>query len=582
MENYILAAITIELRRLLINQRLGKIIQLGATGLLIETRLRESGWLHISTDPQMLALHLTHRNAKQFYAEARTDTHFVDLFKKYLGNALVTEIEKLGYDRMVRISLLSTDENGVETPRDLVVQLTGRSANVFILEQNLILAALREHNFETGIYIELSLPTDKIDPFYCSPEQLQTLIEMHEGDITATAASSFFGFGTQLAEELSTRAKKHPIDVALKELLNEAFTAETFSASVYSSAPLAELRQEIGCEDFSITCSSIELQHLQNRLRTNFESVNKAADAAQNLIEARKYFIQTKQSLVTELNTRLKKQTTLQRNFLREQAGFSRFEEHQKFGELLLSNLHQAIKSGSSFTVTDYYDPEQAQLSIPAKEFSTPKELAEHYFKSARKARHGIETINARLPEVEASIVKLNQQLERLKSIVTFEDLKECQEEIGTIQRGAMQRKTKTTSPKEKQNPISGVRRYQSSDGYEILVGRTSKDNDNLTLRVAKSFDLWFHAADYPGSHVILRNKSKAIPIPVRSITEAAQLAAKFSQANVKGAGGARIGVNYCEKKFVTKPKGFGVGQVRLSAYKTIIVEPIEAGERIL
>ena len=582
MENYILAAITIELRRLLLNQRLGKIIQLGATGLLIETRLRESGWLHISTDPQLLALHLTQRNAKQFYAEARTDTHFVDLFKKYLGNALVTEIEKLGYDRMVRISLLATDENGVETPRDLVIQLTGRSANVFILEQNLILAALREHNFETGIYLEPSLPTDKLDPFYCSPEQLQLLIETHEGDITATAASSFFGFGTQLAEELSTRAKTQPIDVALKELLDETFIAETFSASVYSSAPLAEMRQEIGREDFPITCSSIELQHLQNRLRTNFESVNKAADATQNLIEARKYFIQTKQSLVTELNTRLKKQTTLQRNFLREQAGFSRFEEHQKFGELLLSNLHQAIKSGSSFTVTDYYDPEQAQLSIPAKEFSTPKELAEHYFKSARKARHGIETINARLPEVEASIVKINQQLERLKSIVTFEDLKECQEEIGTIQRGAMQRKTKTTSPKEKQNPISGVRRYQSSDGYEILVGRTSKDNDNLTLRVAKSFDLWFHAADYPGSHVILRNKSKAIPIPVRSITEAAQLAAKFSQANLKGAGGARIGVNYCEKKFVTKPKGFGVGQVRLSAYKTIIVEPIEAAERLL
>ena len=207
MENFILAAITTELQRVLLHQRLGKIIQLGATGLLIETRLRESGWLYISTDPQLLALHLTPRSAKQFHAEARIDTHFVDLFKKYLGNALVTEIEKLGYDRMVRISLLATDENGVETPRDLVIQLTGRSANVFILEKNHILAALREHNFDTGIYAEPMLPNDKLDPFYCSPEQLKTLIEAHEGDITATAASSFFGFGTQLAEELSTARK---------------------------------------------------------------------------------------------------------------------------------------------------------------------------------------------------------------------------------------------------------------------------------------------------------------------------------------------------------------------------------------
>ncbi len=580
MENFILAAITIELRRLLLNQRLGKIIQLGTTGLLIETRLRESGWLYISTDPQLLALHVTARNAKQFHTEARIDTQFVWLFKKYLGNAIVTEVEKLGYDRMVRFSLLASDENGVETLRDLVIQLTGRSANVFILEQNHILAALREHNFDVGIYSEPTLPTDRLDPFYCSPEQLQTLIEAHEGDVTATAVSSFFGFGTQLAEELALRAKTKPIDAALQELLDQAFSEEPSSATIYSSAPLSELRQEIGRADFSIIYSSIELRHFADRVLTTFDSINKAADAAQNLIEARKDFVQSKQTLTTELNTRLKKQTTLQKNFLREQAGFSRAEEHQKFGELLLANLHQAVKSGSSFTVTDYYEAEQPQLSIPAKEFSTPKELAEHYFKSARKARHGIETINARLPEVEATIQKLNQQIEKLKSIFTFELLNAFKEEVGAIQKGTAP--TKTSNQKDKQKPISGARRYQSSDGYEILVGRTSKDNDNLTLRVAKSFDLWFHAADYPGSHVILRNKNRHQPIPVRSITEAAQLAAKFSQANLKGAGGARIGVNYCEKKFVTKPKGFGVGQVRLSAYKTIIVEPIEAGERLL
>ncbi len=582
MENFILAAITTELQRVLLQQRLGKIIQLGSTGLLIETRLRESGWMYVSTDPQHLALHLTNRNAKQFHAESRTDTHFVDLFKKYLGNALVIEIEKLGYDRMVKFSLLSSDENGAETPRELIIQLTGRSANVFILEKNHILAALREHNFETGIYAESLLPNDKLDPFYCTPERLQTLIETHEGDLATAAAISFFGFGNQLAEELSSRAKNQSADVALTKLLDEAFNAATFNASIYSSAPLPEMKQHIGREDFFINYSSIIFQHQANRVRTEFSSANQAADAANNLIEARKHFILTRQTLTTELNTRLKKLTTLQKNFQREQAGFSRFAEHQKFGELLLSNLHQAIKSGASFVVTDFFDPEQAQLAIPAKEFSTPKELAEHYFKSARKARHGIETINARLPEVEATILKINQQLDQLKSIVTFEELQKAQEEIGTIQRGAIQRKTKSASPKEKQNPISGVRRYQSSDGYEILVGRTSKDNDNLTLRVAKSFDLWFHAADYPGSHVILRNKNKHLPIPVRSITEAAQLAAKFSQANLKGAGGARIGVNYCEKKLVTKPKGFGVGQVRLSSYKTIIVEPIEAGERIL
>jgi predicted ribosome quality control (RQC) complex YloA/Tae2 family protein len=123
---------------------------------------------------------------------------------------------------------------------------------------------------------------------------------------------------------------------------------------------------------------------------------------------------------------------------------------------------------------------------------------------------------------------------------------------------------------------IPGARRYRSSDGYEILVGRADRDNDNLTLRVARSFDLWFHAADYPGSHVILRNPKRQ-PVPPRSIAEAAQLAAKFSQAKDL----PKAAVNYCEKKFVTKPKGFAPGQVRLASFRTILVEPAEAGERV-
>jgi predicted ribosome quality control (RQC) complex YloA/Tae2 family protein len=129
---------------------------------------------------------------------------------------------------------------------------------------------------------------------------------------------------------------------------------------------------------------------------------------------------------------------------------------------------------------------------------------------------------------------------------------------------------------KDRQEKISGARSYRTGEGYELLVGRTDRDNDHITLRVAKSFDLWFHVADYPGSHVILRNPKRQ-PVPQGSIIEAAQLAAKFSQARED----TRVAVNYCERKFVTKPKGFAPGQVRLSSFKTVIVAPREPAERI-
>jgi predicted ribosome quality control (RQC) complex YloA/Tae2 family protein len=129
----------------------------------------------------------------------------------------------------------------------------------------------------------------------------------------------------------------------------------------------------------------------------------------------------------------------------------------------------------------------------------------------------------------------------------------------------------------KKQETPSGVRRYRSSDGFEILVGRTDRDNDNLTTKIARSSDLWFHAADYPGSHVVLRNPQRK-PVAPGSIRQAAELAAKFSQAK----NDAKVAVNYCERKFVSKPKGFPPGQVRLSSFKTILVEPQESAERIL
>src|SRR5207237_248965 len=77
---------------------------------------------------------------------------------------------------------------------------------------------------------------------------------------------------------------------------------------------------------------------------------------------------------------------------------------------------------------------------------------------------------------------------------------------------------------------VPGTRRYVSSDGLEILVGRTSKDNDHLTLKIARPNDLWLHAADYGGSHVVVRNSTRKDE-PHRPLMAAAQLAPDLSQA---------------------------------------------------
>lgn len=572
MENFTLHAITQELADLLTGFRVGKIYQLGTTDLALDFRLRDGRWLIISTDPNRMAMYLTTRSIKQLDHEARIDTPFVALGKKYLSGARLIEVEKTGYDRVVRFSFVAEDESGKESKRDLVVQLTGRSANVFLLEQEQIIVSLRERQNDENSYHELLPPADKLDPFELSPEKLTALIEASEGDLVAAARVNLIGFGRQYAEEFAARAQQQSPEKALAQMLTEIFSAAPKSV-VYSSAPLEEMKRQIGAAEFSLAFAPIECEHLQTLHHTSFATVNQAADVYFTLLDERRNFLAARQKIEASIAARLKKLNALRKNLERELTTFSKGETHQRYGELLLSNLHQANKNEAAFIVTDFYDPEQSIIEIPTANKATAKEAAEHYFKLARKARHGLAVINTRLPEAQAEIATLEAQLANLHSFTQRAQLKNfTQPTVNNPQ------KPQQKSPTAKQEKaISGVRRYLSTDGFEILVGRTSRDNDNLTQRIAKSLDLWFHAADYPGSHVVLRNPKRS-EIPSRALIEAAQLAAKFSHA--KNVSGAKVAVNYCEKKFVSKPKGFAPGQVRLSAFKTILVEPFEAGKR--
>src|SRR5205085_10419609 len=125
------------------------------------------------------------------------------------------------------------------------------------------------------------------------------------------------------------------------------------------------------------------------------------------------------------------------------------------------------------------------------------------------------------------------------------------------------------TRKKKVDTEFKGARRFLSSDGMEILVGKKAVDNDFLTFRVAKSLDTWMHAADYPGSHVVIRSAGRK-RVPDKTLIEAANLAAFYSDAREK----PKAAVNYTLKKFVNKPKRSAPGLVSLSSFRTLLVEP--------
>jgi predicted ribosome quality control (RQC) complex YloA/Tae2 family protein len=264
-------------------------------------------------------------------------------------------------------------------------------------------------------------------------------------------------------------------------------------------------------------------------------------------------------------------------NLARDLAEHGDAEEHRRAGDLLLANIGTAERRGSTVRLTDFYAEDAPWVELEVDENRTLQDEAARRFARYTKAKRAAREIATRLETVESEMNALEIKRAELQGVIAARD--EAALEAITARRDSRpaQAPRAKSSKKGVDEGTRVLRRYRSSDGYEIIVGRRAKENDQLTFRVARSYDTWMHAADYPGSHVVVRARGRDEPVPHRTIVEAAQLAAHFSQA----AKDSKVAVNYTQRKFVSKPRGAAPGLVYLSSFRTLLVEPREAAERI-
>lgn len=238
-------------------------------------------------------------------------------------------------------------------------------------------------------------------------------------------------------------------------------------------------------------------------------------------------------------------------------------ERWKRFGDLLLANPN-AKRDGDRIIATDYFIDSAPEIEIEGDASLSISEIAEGYFRQYTKARNGQKMIADRMAETEKRLVDARRELSRIGDAIADGDQEFLQSMLEPPKKPIA-----VTRKKKQDIEFKGARRFISSDGFEILVGKKAADNDFLTFRVAKSLDTWMHAADYPGSHVVVRVAGKK-GVPDRTLLEAAQLAAFYSDAR----GQQKAAVNYTQKKFVNKPKRSAPGLVSLSRFRTLLVEP--------
>ena len=248
-------------------------------------------------------------------------------------------------------------------------------------------------------------------------------------------------------------------------------------------------------------------------------------------------------------------------------------ERWKMYGDLISANLYSIQKGDRAATVVNFYDEQQAEITIPLDPRKTPSQNAQKYYGEYRKADTAEKKLRQLIEEGQQEAEYIDSVFDALTRAQTNDELSAIRSEL--VEQGYLRRKGPSTK-KGKEARLT-PKRYLSDDGFTILVGRNNLQNDQLTLKEARGRDMWFHTKNIPGSHTVVLSEGREIPDS--TLHQAAILAA----ANSKAADSAQVPVDYTLIKNVKKPRGAKPGMVIYVSYQTAYVTPdLELEKRLL
>ena len=517
--------------------------------------------LLLSANPGHPRAHLTERNREN----PEQPPMFCMLLRKHLQGARILELNQPPLERILDFRLETLDELGDRVERRLVLEAMGRSANLLLLDgEGRIVDCTRrvdgdlargQRQLLPGLFYRQPPAVDKLNPFTLSPEELRLVLANPLGKAwDKLLLDSFTGLSPLVARELAFRAGDDPEKLAAElEKLGKAVEENRFTAYLlvregkpvdFTFLPVLQY----GPETESIPRESFSA--LLDDFFSDRESAERVRQRGQDLVKS-----------VTSARDRTARKLG---NQARELEATKNRERLRELGDILTSNLHLMEKGMSTFRTMDFYDPEGGEVDIPLDPLLTPQQNAAKYYKEYNKAKTAEEMLTIQIEKGEKELEYLNSVLENIALAEGEKDLQEIRQEL--TETGYL-RRPKTAAKRAKK--VSGKpMEFRSSSGLRISVGKNNSQNDLLTTKLAYKSDIWLHTQKIHGSHVILWLEGGEAD--ARSLTEAAQLAAYFSQAR----DGSKVPVDYTPVKYVKKPAGARPGMVVYTTYQTAVVEP--------
>ena len=558
-----LSALTGELSEKLTGAKIDKIQQPERDMILLALRGRgENLRLLIAAGTGNARVHLS----KSAFENPAEPPMFCMFLRKHLTGARILSITQPKYERVLKLELETRDELGVEGQKTLIAELIGRSANIILVDaEGRILDCLRrmdyggdlERRMLPGMFYRDVPPQTKPALLETEPETIRAMIENADRTrpIDKWLLDSFAGLSPLVCRELSFRCGG---EWTLLAPMLDAFT---------ESVKAGELRPYLFFDGKKpVDFCFMRLKQYGDALRC--EEADSFSDMLDRFYTGRDKIEQQRRRghelLKTVRTVRDRQQRKLNARYEELKKSEDR-EGVRRTAEFITANLYRLKKGDSVLHCQDYYEPDCPEIEIALDPLKTPQQNAAVMFKDYNKRKAASEHLTTLIAEGEAQLDYLNSVLELIGAAESEKDLTDLRRELvdtGYIKASAAKKREKVKA----QAPL----RFVSSDGREILVGRSNLQNDELATKLGRRTDYWLHTQKIHGSHVLIRCEGE--PPSDRCIEEAAVIAAYYSQ----GRGGGKIPVDYTMLRFVRKPSGALPGKVIYTDYKTITVESDE------
>ncbi len=575
MDGFSVCALTDELNKTLLGAKPDKIQQTEADELLISffgagTQKK----VRLTANAAVARVCLT-EDKKQ---SPQTAPLFCMLLRKHLTGARLKEVRQPDFERVIEFVFDATDEFGEKCEKRLVAELMGRHSNLILVgAEGRIIDAIRHVDFSVssvrqvlpGMLYVSPPPQDKLNPMACDLnailEAIQKANETEKMD--KVILNTFRGVSPLIAREICHRALSNG-DKCKQELsYSEILDLATACQQMFSKAAKGEFTPcYLIAQDTEkpFEFSSMEItQYGNGAKKTTCDSMSQAVEEFFAERDKRERMAHKSARLVKLVATNLErcgKKLSVQ---LSELSDTENQETYKKYGELLTANLYRLKQGDKTAVLEDFYDENCRQITIPLDSRISPADNAQRYFKKYAKAKTAKQELTAQLAKTKAELSYLSSVEEALTLAETDQDLAEISQEL--FEQGYIKR----TEQSKKKQTVSKPMEFTTTDGFCVLVGKNNKQNDMLTLKLAKNADLWFHTKDIHGSHVVLRYEHGK-EFSDTAILEAATLAARYSKAQHS----QNVPVDYTRVKYVKKPSGAAPGMVIYTDNQTVYVTP--------